>query len=493
VPAIKGSKQNGRSSDVTFSWLTAERGAQWEDWRTLIACWLAIQHQGFSDKMQSLSYFSIYYLTRIPGGYSPAKFFELAQRNSLPNLLEIISERNKPKRAAKMHNYITDFVGWVIANNFSEPDDKGNAIPLFANPFEKTTKTRLNDTETVYNPLPYAFIKELRQILCPKPFGNFKDWTWAQYASGNARPNSITTLRGFDWFEVDSSLIDESDPDCVWRTRTVFRNNKKSEIYELWSPVHSVAVLVKLHLPLRTYQVRFLDSGEADTWRYQKGNWVLNDRHPFKNGSEKNTWNRGVFCRIRSVDVGEIMTGLYINTNKTADQNKDERSRGYTIPWQHEEMLYWLEKLRNWQEKYNPIIQPTHCAELENKHFNLAKSEQQKREMGSICFLFRDSSAKGDNRRKPIPTMTLSKLWFYILAELECRVAARGQALSDGSKLRFVQEYPDDYFGSKVATGFPLHSLRVSLLTCYAMEGQVPMPVLSKLLAGHSRLLMTLY
>ena len=95
------------------------------------------------------------------------------------------------------------------------------------------------------------------------------------------------------------------------------------------------------------------------------------------------------------------MAGLYINTNKTADQSKDERERGYTIPWQHAEVLHWLEKLRNWQEKYNPIDSPTPCTELEAKHFGRPKSEQQKREMGAICFLFRDASAKGHERDKP--------------------------------------------------------------------------------------------
>ena len=38
-------------------------------------------------------------------------------------------------------------------------------------------------------------------------------------------------------------------------------------------------------------------------------------------------------------------------------------------------------------------------------------------------------------------------------------------------------------------TLFPLHSLRVSLVTALALEGQVPFPILQKLV-GHSRLLM---
>ncbi|WP_342624342.1 gamma-mobile-trio integrase GmtZ [Pseudomonas alkylphenolica] len=497
MPAKKGAKQNGRNSDVTFAWMTAERGAQWEHWRALMAGWLATQHQGIYDKIKQLLFFGADYLPQVPNGHNPVELFNAAKQNALPDLPGMLNARFQPTGAIKTQNAIGYFIDWVIENHFSEPDDKGHLRPLVANPISKASRTGLSFTETVHNPLPYAFIKELREMLCPEPFGNFSDWVWAQQTSGQERSNGRSVGKTGDWFEVDPALIDESDPDCVWRTRIISRTApgkkaQKLKIHELWSPVRSTALLIKLHLPLRTYQVRFLDSGEADTWRYQHGEWVLNDKHDFKNGTEKNPWNRGAFCRIRSVDTGEIMTGLYVNTNKTADQNKGERERGYTIPWQHQEVLFWLEKLRNWQEKYNPINQPTPCTELEKKHFGLSKSVQQQREMGAICFLFRDPCGKGNDRRKPITSMLLSTLWYRLLNALEDRVAARGHTLSDGSRLRFVQEYPDDSV-TKVATEFPLHSLRVSLLTCYAMEGQVPMPVLSKLLAGHSRLLMTLY
>ncbi|MDF3686169.1 integrase, partial [Enterobacter hormaechei] len=43
------------------------------------------------------------------------------------------------------------------------------------------------------------------------------------------------------------------------------------------------------------------------------------------------------------------------------------------------------------------------------------------------------------------------------------------------------------------ATLFALHSQRVSLITAYTMDTQLPLPVISKLLAGHTRLLMTIY
>ncbi|MBF4401728.1 VPA1269 family protein, partial [Vibrio anguillarum] len=117
-------------------------------------------------------------------------------------------------------------------------------------------------------------------------------------------------------------------------------------LHQLWSPVKTMVIFMKLHLPLRTYQVRMLDSGEADTWRYEQGQWVLNTKHDFALGSEKRPFGKGIFRRIHDTMTGLYSTGLYINTNKTADQNKDELERGYIIPWQNEEVLYWLEKLR---------------------------------------------------------------------------------------------------------------------------------------------------
>ena len=70
------------------------------------------------------------------------------------------------------------------------------------------------------------------------------------------------------------------------------------------------------------------------------------------------------------------LTGMYINTNKTADNKKNKHDMGYEIPWQFEEALRWYEKLRNWQEKYNPITTPMPWTSLENKHLGANKSVQ---------------------------------------------------------------------------------------------------------------------
>ncbi|QVL21438.1 hypothetical protein KH389_13015 [Pseudomonas qingdaonensis] len=473
----RGSR-DGRSSDLNFSWVVQERGETWESWRQLLSRWIVTQAGSVSVKINAMNWFLAQYLPIVQGGASPDLFFQTADNSLLPELGPLLEASMTPTVAVKNQNWIVEFLDWVITDSYTEPNDHGVPIALVKNPLAKR-KHKALITETVHNPLPYSYIRELREILCPLPRSTFRDWEWAQCQSGQLRSDFG------DWFPVDESIVDRADVDCAWRYK-----NKR---YEIWSPVRAVALLIKLHLPLRTYQVRFLDSGEADTWRYERGNWVLNQHHSFSMGLEKNPWNRGVFCRIHSQDIGEVMTGLYINTNKTADQNKEARERGYTIPWQNEDVLYWLERLRNWQEKYNPIEGPTPCSNLQEKHTGAVKTAEQKKDMGAVCFLFRDPTATPGERDKPITSYSLASPWYRLLSELEGRIAARGQTLANGSRLVLVQPIDTRANTLPTKTYFPLHSLRVSLLTCYAMEGLVPIQVLSKLIAGHSRIIMTLY
>jgi hypothetical protein len=419
---------------------------------------------------------------------------------NLPDLLGFIEMKLKSAMKSSRNNNIVEFIDWVIVKDFSEPNDHGQLIPLVLNPFSKVIEKR-SRIESVWNALPYKYIKELRSILCPNSDGNYCDWLWAHQQTGQSNKGRSSG----DWFEVDQSCIDEDDPDCIWRERkllsgqTITINGKKIKltenlsIFEIWSPVRAMVLFMKLNLPLRTYQVRMLDSGEADTWRYINGQWKVNTNHSFVVGNKKSPRQRGVFRRIRSLDTGDYHAGFYINTNKTADQNKDVEDRGYIIPWQNEIVLYWLEKLRNWQEKYNPVDEPTLWESLKTKHLGNQKSQSDLKRMGSTCFLFRDASAvKTEDRIKPVRDCSESLLWYQLLNTLEDRLFKRGETLSDGSRLRLVNVNEDNYKSTQ-ATEFPLHSLRVSLLTHFAMDGQVPLPVLSKLLAGHSRIIMTLY
>ncbi|WP_316675866.1 VPA1269 family protein [uncultured Tolumonas sp.] len=483
----KKKKYDRRKSDLTLQWLVNNHGKQWETWRQLAEEWMKAQDAGTSDKLDALCLFlELYLCSTVPFTSDVASLFEgkngwQASTDELKRIVLEKTNRSDGANTVVRLNYSKQFIDWVLDTHFSEKDDNGKNVRLYSNPFEPV-KRKSQNTESVRNPLPYRYICDLRHILCPKQRGHFSDWKWAQQRTGKR-------YQGGDWLEVDEGLIDKNDLDCVWRSKEVTRNNKSITIHQIWSPVVSMVLFIKLHLPLRTYQVRMLDSGEADTLRYENGSWIKNP-HDFA----LNRYRKGVFRQFKDNATGLESTGLYISTNKTADQNKDEFERGYEIPWQNEDVLYWLEKLRNWQEKYNPISKPTDCTTLEAKHTGMQKSKAYLSAMGHCCFLFRNASAsKPEDRSKPVVESSIFTLWYKLLHQLEQNLLASGDTLSDGTALRLVRHYGEDYKLSKQNTEFPLHSLRVSLITCYIMDAKLPLSVVSKLLAGHSRIIMTVY
>ncbi|HFQ4830568.1 TPA: integrase family protein [Vibrio vulnificus] len=496
--------RDGRSSDLSFSWMLSTLGPEWHQWQELASKWMSKQNRGVNDKKLALTNFFESYLSRMVPYAINTKLFFTGNNGHICSSEEFAEcLKNKGitdyRTLADHPNSVLKFLEYVIEECFSETDDKGNSLPLVENPFS-TLKKQAPGTETVRTPLPYRYIKDIRETLCPLPdkteltiieqdlkqgetllppyrYRHFKHWIWAQQQTGQRG-------LGGDWFEVEPEVIDKSDPDCVWRTKQVTHKGKATNLHQIWSPVTAMAVFLKLHLPLRTYQVRMLDSGEADTWRYEQGRWMLNAQQDFALGSKKRPFGKGVFHRIHDSMTGFYSTGLYINTNKTADQNKDELEQGYIIPWQHEELLYWLEKLRNWQEKYNPIKKPTCCTTLLKKHTNASKSHKQLMAMGEVCFLFRDASSCGIDRAKPIANGKVDSMWRNLLTTFEHNLIEKNITLDNGSPIELFRN------GSPL---FPLHSLRVSLITAYTMDTQLPLPVISKLLAGHTRLLMTIY
>lgn len=254
----------------------------------------------------------------------------------------------------------------------------------------------------------------------------------------------------------------------------------------MWSPVATIELYVKLEIPLRTFQVRMLDSGEADTERFDGKEWTINES-PLKKGTSSKPNQKGVFRKNLNLDKRIETTGLFINTNKTADTFKDEKDKGYVIPWQHDGVLYWLTKLRDWQEKYNPLKTQTKWVDLYGVYF--PKRQYHKDTLikrGDVCFLFRDPNSN-INPAFPVTDSYISRLWYSLLSQIEKNCIDRGETLKSGKKIRFV----DDNSGRNVC--YDLHTLRVSLITALSLYGKVPIEILSKLVAGHARVIMTLY
>ncbi|UJB34305.1 integrase [Chromobacterium sp. Beijing] len=484
IPAPKA-KRVKRSTDVTLGWVARDY-PQLDSWRILAVEWLKGETKRVHGRLEALAVFFVRYLIQQKLPLAPAVF--LARDTVLPDFYRTACPDSGS--GIEYNNYIHTFLHFVLLSEFSEADDFSPPVvsPVFHNPVPRMSKSGLpKRDESVHSPLPYGYIDELRQMLAAGP--HFRDWQWAQ--SGLGAEIGQRGRSGPDWFEVSETEIDRSDPDCVWRERTMKNGTTR---LEMWSPVRWVALLVKLILPLRTFQVRMLDSGEADTWRYAAGSWTLNSSR-LAHGNERRPLQQGVFRRRSLLTDGEsISTVLYINTNKTADIAKSGPEKGYVLPWSfggpvQQDVFYWLEKLRNWQEKYNPISQRSSWRDLDGRHLN-GKSEMQLAGYPDTCFLFRLPEAAESERQLPLRIHTLFATWFPLLEALEKRLADRGETHRNGMPIRFLP--PEEDQNRRLTTLFPLHSLRVSLITALALEGQVPFPVLQKLV-GHSRLLMTLY
>lgn len=478
-------KQHGKASDLSFAY-ALKFDPMLEDWRHLAAEWLKNQKRNVSGRLDALDRFLIQYIhgQNLERNYGAL----LLRETEKPNLAKVFIEAKRKEtqtiqeRDVKLINYIADFLDWVLATRLGDPETGEWDRSRFHNPVLRLSKSGLpTNIQSDKASLSIRYIRELRAMLAEGR--NFKDWTWAQQVMEEGKA-------GGDWFVVDPNIIDPKDPDCVARQRASTKTEMKDkgyppEVWEMWSPVRAVALYIKLELPLRTFQVRMLDSGEADTWRYVHapggGGFVLNDGL-LATGSEKRPYQRGVFHR----SANEKEAGFYINTNKTADINKNEHEKGYVIPWANDEVLYWLEKLRSWQERYNPIAAPTSWMALERKHFGRTPPHPDVlAQRGSACFLFRNPT--DDNGDKPLTSDVLDRIWYKLLATLEQRCAKRHETLDDGKPLRFVEP------NSPTTTYYPLHALRVSLISYFILDLKLPIAVVSKMIAGHATIIMTLY
>lgn len=493
----KSQKNHGKSGDLTFRYVL-DIDPRMAAWVAYAVEYIETLRNNQAPRKKAVDSFLDRYLIAQNQSHDPLEF--LKRTTAKPKFVDVLvkTSRNhklakrdsndKPTRdEIKQNGYVADFIDWVLLKKLSVESTHGERVipAVFHNPIERLSQAGIGvPSETVKNALPMLYIRRLRRMLAEGR--SFRDWKWAQEATDSEKS-------GGDWFVVDPAVIDRDDPDCVWRERRPSWRERKSNnlpkiVTEIWSPVRAVAVYTKLEVALRTIQVRFLDSGEGDTWRYvwdtQGGRFELNDT-PFTSGTEARPSQRGVFHRPADVKGA----GLFINTNKTADINKPEDEKGYVIPWTNVELLYWLDMLRNWQERYNPVDGPMPWTELEARYWGSGgrPAEALLAERSPAFFLFRDPTAQGRDRAKPVLDGLMQTLWYKLLARLEADLAKDDKEKdSRGNPIHLV-----DPNGS--GTHFPLHALRVSLITGLIMEGGLPIEVVSKLIAGHRGLVQTIY
>jgi hypothetical protein len=359
---------------------------------------------------------------------------------------------------AKTTNVICEFFDFILDTRCITEDSFGNKVrqPGFRNPLTPV-KGSSHNGETHRTPMPTRFVRMLHGILTEN------DFAWPKAAGRVAHGNK--TGRG-DWF--------------IWIDPAT------GEAREEWSPVRTVAILIKLLLPARTYQVRVLDSGEGDSevYRPSQGGWTRNTGPLAPKGKQKIA--RGVLHRHQAADSTEKVF-LRFNTNKTADLARDAGESGFVMPWQHAEAISLLAWLRDWQERFNPIIRPTRWEDIAEMDIASRFTRETLARRGEACFLFRNPLSQ--YKDQPVTDARLTRFWRRVCAELEARLAAAGETLPDGSPITLVERRENGDLGPAV---FDLHSLRVTLITALAEAGGVPADVLMKVV-GHASIIMTLY
>lgn len=437
-----------KKSDVKFHWASAQDPTL-DHWRRYLAQWLA--ERPVKSQALKLGEFFLNYLLANPSvTRNPEEFCRRTYTPAVP-YRDWLGVRHENKRALfDTNNLGAEFVDWLLDTHLSTPDDLGRPVrsPDHWNPVTRLQR-KAQAIQTHREAIPTRYINEMIRILTEN------DFAWPK-----RQPS--------EWFS-------RFDPD-VGRWEKV------------WSPLRVSALLLKLHLPLRTFQIRMLDSGEADSQRYVDGQWVDNDgplapRH-------RAVVRRGFLRKFTDRLTGQVHTGFFVNTNKTQDRGKDEADRGYEIPWQHGDAIMVVTDLLRWQQRYNPIAAPQRWGDLHDSAIVRNGRSGEFARQGEGCFLFRDPC--GTYANEPLTDSRLRPFWIALLDELERRVAARGETLADGSPILFIDKrHPTS--GQPLRAIYDLHTLRVSLITALATEGGVPIPILSKCIAGHASILMTLY
>ena len=361
--------------------------------------------------------------------------------------------KNNPKNILPACRIAQDFSVWYVNTYLTDYIDGATAIghPLFDNIrylyILKQQKAGLSTlSETNKTPMPTKLVFMCKDILSED------DYSWSK--------------------SLNSELYQ-------------YYNSKTKSYEENWCPTNTILFLILLEIPMRKIQITSLDSGEGDEFKYDtvKKTWIRNPNtnagYWKKVGAQ--VQSRGVL-RQNSSSLDKV--DLYINTNKTADIKTqfDEKS-GYVIPWHNETVIFLVDFLRNWQETYNPVSEPMSYSEIPENTFSSNPTKAAIDNLPDRFYLFR-SHLNTSHSQAPIADYRTFRFWHQLMDELEKRLHAQGD------DIRIITKRNKN--GEPISSIFTPHGLRVTGLTAF-MQAGVPIEVLSKIVAGHKSILMTLH
>lgn len=311
--------------------------------------------------------------------------------------------------------------------------------------------------EVAAKPMPARFHHKLKEIISENDFA----WPKALLEGGTGLP-----VHWIPWENPETGRIDN-----------------------IFCEVLPRMLLLMLDLPLRNIQVRRLDSGEGDDREYDPstGKWID------AVGPHAGYWRKKGAKNMRRGAVREILTqtgtiaGLWINSNKTMDaRNLFDETSGYEIPWQHEDVIQNITAMRKWQNKYNPVGSPLPHAQLPGYIFNEEPTRIIRALLPDRFYLFRyPANTWSRGHECPVSYHIFIQFFMDALDELERRLRDEDA----DSEITIITDR--DSAGQPRKAIFTMHGMRSSNLTSLYMAG-VPIGILSKFIAGHATILMTL-
>ncbi|NEI50523.1 hypothetical protein GR217_22830 [Rhizobium leguminosarum] len=245
----------------------------------------------------------------------------------------------------------------------------------------------------------------------------------------------------------------------------------------VYNPVLPNLFLVMYELAQRSVQIRRFDSGEGDPKRFDgiTLKWVKNDGphagYWLKRGHKRGY--RGYAQRTSDKNV----TGIGINTNKTG--------KPFVIPWQGEVVHRILYEVALFQITCNPITGPITPREYHDQ--KLTAEDGALDRYPDIFPLFRmppDGTYPGN---LPVSFDDVNSFWLALMWERQKRY----NASVEPEDQEFFVTLADDG-KTPISCDYNTHGMRVMGLMVM-VEAGLPFDVISKYIAGHKTLLMTIY
>lgn len=414
-------------------------------WKKAIDNFMKVARGGEAKEAQ-LCRFVRGYIQHHELGHSPEIFLTATKVDTRLFEAFVYNLENKANERAVI-SAVKEFCDHILKHKLTIEDEETGElgmVPGARNPFSMLVYegevSSGNLGESNKPALAYQYVSSMCEWIVPIGAKSFSD---------------LEHLHAFDadWMDIDPSLVDANDPDCVIKQE--YGRTK------IWCPVSWMHTYAIASVPARGRQLAYNDSGEAD---YEVPEIVEDKIVWLKNPSALagSTKNQGF---VKKYPDGHF--GMHFTSNKTSSKGS-----GYDVAWMPEQLALWMIRLRRWQANYNPISRPMPWKECTRTDLN----ETLRKAKGANCFLFRDFGDEECGHFSHRLKDRLAAALFYsqpkTLVLAECRGSP--SALSTYKSI------------------YTAHSMRVSLITAYVMEFGLPLEIVMKI-AGHSAIVMTIY